>query len=94
MNTKVQKWGYSRADYQNVGKRPAARRLGVPPIRAYQQNGSAPNSVAEANVVEGSLIVEPTRGPHYDLDDLLSGIDSASLHGEMGTGPGVGRETW
>lgn len=80
MNTKVQKWGNSLA-------------LRIPKALAAGANVVEGTTVI-MRVSDGRLIVEPTRGPHYDLDDLLAGIDSASLHEETGTGPSVGRETW
>ena len=80
MKTKVQKWGHSLA-------------LRIPKALAADANVAAGTTV-DLQIHEGKLIVEPLRGPYYDLDDLLAEIDIANLHEETGTGAHVGRETW
>ena len=80
MKTKVQKWGNSLA-------------LRIPKVLCAEANVAAGTTV---NLVahEGKITIEPIRLPHYNLDDLLAGIDPANLHQETRTGPNVGRETW
>lgn len=80
MKTKFQKWGNS----------PAFR---IPRPLAAGANVSAGTTV-DIELREGRLIVERTPAPHYDLDDLLAGIDTTSLHTETATGARVGREIW
>ena len=80
MKTKVQKWGNSLA-------------LRIPKALAADAN-VAPGTTVDLQISEGKLIVEPSREPHYTLDDLLAEIDSDSLHEETGTGAPVGREAW
>ena len=80
MKTKVQKWGNSLA-------------LRIPRALAVDANVAAGTTV-DIELRGGKLIVEPTRGPHYELDDLLTGIDIANLHEETRTGTHAGRETW
>ena len=80
MTTKVQKWGNSLA-------------LRIPKALATYANVAAGTAV-DIQGHEGRRIVEPVRGPHYDLDDLLAGVDVANLHDETDAGPPVGHETW
>ncbi len=80
MTTKVQKWGNSLA-------------LRIPKALAAYANVAAGTAV-DIQGQQGRLIIEPVRGPHYDLDGLLAGIDCANLHGETDSGPPVGREAW
>ncbi len=80
MKTRVQKWGNSLA-------------LRIPRPLAAGANVAAGTSV-DIELREGRLIVERTQSPHYDLDDLLAGIDASNLHAEIGTGTRAGREIW
>ena len=80
MKTKVQKWGNSLA-------------LRIPRPLAAGANVAAGTTVDIA-LREGKLIVEPIHAPHYDLDELLAGIDTTNLHAETATGTRVGREIW
>ena len=80
MKTKVQKWGNSLA-------------LRIPRPLAAGANVAAGTTV-DIELRDGRLIVEPARTPHYDLDDLLAGIDATNLHAETTTGTRVGRELW
>jgi antitoxin MazE len=79
MEVRVQKWGNS-----------LAVRLPKPvAIDAKLEEGS----VIDVRVVEGKLVAEPV-GPRYALEDLLRCIKKGNLHGEIETGPPVGREVW
>lgn len=80
MKTRVQKWGNSLA-------------LRIPRPLAAGANVSAGTTV-DIELRDGRLIVERTHAPHYDLDDLLAGIDTTNLHAETATGVPVGREIW
>lgn len=80
MKTIVQKWGNGLA-------------LRIPKALAAAANVAAGTTV-DLQISEGKLIVEPSRGPHYHLDDLLAEIDVGSLHEETGTEAPVGREAW
>ena len=81
MKTKVQKWGNSLA-------------LRIPKGARRGRQTSRRALPSTCRFLRGKLIVEPSREPHYTLDDLLAEIDSDSLHEETGTGPPVGREAW
>ena len=59
MITKVQKWGNSLA-------------LRIPKALASYANITAGTAV-NIQGQQGRIIIEPVRGPHYDLDDLLCG---------------------
>ena len=80
MKTRVQKWGNSLA-------------LRIPRPLAAGANVAAGTTV-DIELREGRLIVERTQAPHYDLDDLLAGIDATNLHAEAATGTRAGREVW
>ncbi|MDE0218132.1 MAG: AbrB/MazE/SpoVT family DNA-binding domain-containing protein [Spirochaetaceae bacterium] len=80
MKTRVQKWGNSLAPR-------------IPRPLAAGANVAAGTTV-DIELREGRLIVERTRSPHCDLDDLLAGIDATNLHTEIGTGTRTGREIW
>lgn len=80
MITKIQKWGNS---------------LGL----------RIPKSVAEgAHVREGStvylavekgrIVVEPAKEETCKLEDLLAKVTEENIHGEIQTGPPVGKEAW
>jgi antitoxin MazE len=39
-------------------------------------------------------LVPATEGTSYSLDSLLAGVTPENIHGEVDTGPAVGRESW
>ena len=80
MQTRVQKWGNSLA-------------LRIPSSIA-KEAGLNPNSLVELSLAEGKLIVQPLAEFRLSLDQLLSGVTAENLHGEVETGPAVGREAW
>ena len=45
-------------------------------------------------IKNGSLIVTPVPGPVYTLDQLLEGMTTENMYGEIGTGGSVGNEVW
>jgi antitoxin MazE len=80
MLTKIQRWGNSLG-------------LRIPKSLAQEtavQEGSTVDLAAE----QGRLVIRPVRSRKYRLGDLLRGIRRAHLHGEVPTGPAVGREVW
>ncbi len=80
MQTKIQKWGNSLA-------------LRIPrsfAAEAQVEEGSA----VDLSVKNGNLLVRPVRTRKYLLRELVKGIRSQNLHGEVPTGEAVGRESW
>ncbi|MCD4739027.1 MAG: AbrB/MazE/SpoVT family DNA-binding domain-containing protein [Anaerolineae bacterium] len=80
MKTRVQKWGNSLA-------------LRIPKPFATEI-GLRRNSSVEVSVVEGRLIIVPVVEPALTLKHLLAQVNEDNLHGEIETGPAVGREAW
>lgn len=80
MKTKVQKWGNSLAVRI---PRPFAEETGL-------ENGSS----IELSLEEGRLILSPLSETSYTLKKLLQGITPENVHGELDSGPPVGREVW
>ena len=80
MKTKVQKWGNSLAVRI---PRPFAEETGL-------ENGSS----IELSLEEGRLILTPLSETSYTLKKLLQGITPENVHGELDSGPPVGREVW
>jgi antitoxin MazE len=54
----------------------------------------AEGSAAEIIVKDGSLVVTPVPGPSYTLDQLLEGMTTENMYGEISTGDPVGNEVW
>jgi antitoxin MazE len=52
------------------------------------------NSEVELSVEDGKLVVRPLSAPRYELEALLAGITTDNLHGEVDSGPAMGREAW
>ena len=80
MRTKVQKWGNSLA-------------LRIPRALAADANVVV-GSTVEIQWQDGKLTVEPLPELIYELDDLLAGVNSANIHGEVDSGGRNGREIW
>lgn len=80
MRVRVKKWGNSLA--VRIPK-PFAEEVEV-----------REGSVIDLSVSEGKLVAVPTRPRRLSLDQLLKKVTKASLHGEVDTGPAVGRESW
>ena len=80
MLTKVQKWGNS---------------LGLRIPRSFAADANVQSgSVVDISLVRGGLMVRAAQHRKYRLGDLLKGVSSRNLHGEVATGPPVGREAW
>ena len=45
-------------------------------------------------VADGRLVLTPVDETGLSLEQLLAGVTDANLHGELDTGPSVGREQW
>jgi antitoxin MazE len=79
MQTKVQRWGNS------LGVR-------IPRSFAAEARVEAGSSV-DISIEDGTLLIRPLRR-RYSLRELLKKITARNLHGEVGTGAPVGRESW
>jgi antitoxin MazE len=80
MITKIQKWGNS---------------LGLRIPKALAQDAQVgPGTEVDLSVQEGRLVVRPLERCAYRLDELLGEVRPENLHGEVETGPAVGREVW
>lgn len=56
--------------------------------------GLKPDASVEVSLEKGRLIVVPSRGSSLTLESLLAQVTKDNLHGEIDTGPAVGREQW
>ncbi len=80
METRVQKWGNSLA-------------LRIPKPLANQV-GLDVSSPVRVSLRGEELVITPITPPRLKLDDLLAQVTEHNLHGEVDTGPAVGREEW
>jgi antitoxin MazE len=80
MRARVQRWGNSLA-------------LRIPKAFATETELESGSEV-ELTLDEGRLVVTPVSTSAYRLEDLLARVTPENLHGEVDTGPGVGREAW
>ena len=80
MRTRVQKWGNSLA-------------LRIPKAFATEI-GLQRNSPVEVSLVNGQLVIVPVVEPVLTLEYLLAQVTEHNLHGEIDTGPAVGKEVW
>lgn len=55
--------------------------------------GLRSSSEVEVSLENGEVRLSPVR-PRWKLRQLLSGITKKNLHGEVDSGPAVGREAW
>ena len=62
------------------------------PRAIIDELGVIEGTEAELAVQDGKLVVTPGMTPHYDLSELLSGINEENRHGEAHTGLAVGSE--
>jgi antitoxin MazE len=80
MLTKVQKWGNSLA-------------LRIP--KAFAADARLENdTLVEMSFVDGQIVVKPVAQPAWTLEQLLAGVHSDNIHGEVVTGGPAGIETW
>ena len=80
MKTRVQKWGHSLA-------------VRIPRSFA-KQAGLEENAPVEMSLADGKLLIEPIAKGNFTLHELLDGVTEENLHGEIPTGPRVGKEVW
>ena len=80
MKIKISKWGNS-----------AAIRL---PKSILNLVGLKEGSEAELLVENDAIIIRPQKIKKYNLDELLSQINSSNLHKEVSTGSATGKEIW
>ncbi len=78
METRVQKWGNSLA-------------LRIPKPLATQV-GLEANTPVRLLLRGEELVIAPVTLPSLKLDDLLAQMTEHNLHGEVDSGPAVGRE--
>ena len=80
MRARVQKWGNSLA-------------LRIPKPFATEI-GLQRNSPVEVSLVDGRLVIVPVVELAFTLEGLLAQVSEDNLHGEIETGPAVGKEAW
>ena len=80
MRVLVKKWGNS-----------ASVRIPVAIMKAANVDLDTPVDVREE---DGRIVIEPIQSKTYSLDQLLAGITPDNLHGEVTTGPAVGKKAW
>jgi antitoxin MazE len=80
MFTQVQKWGNSLA-------------IRLPKAFAEELAWNQETRVKET-IIDGKLVIEAVQPPVYTLEQLLEGVTENSLHGEISSGPAVGKESW
>ena len=78
MEATIRKWGNS----------PALRL----PAAVLREAGYHVEQKVDLVVSRGRIVIQPADNLSYDLDTLISGINAANAHGEVGFGPPVGRE--
>ncbi len=80
MQTKVQMWGNSLA-------------LRIPKSFAIEI-GLENDLAVDLSLIEGTLVISPLVAAPYTLDGLLAGVTPENMHGEIDSGPAIGKEVW
>ena len=80
MRVQVQKWGNSLA-------------LRIPKPFA-EDTEVQEGTIVDLSVSEGRLVIVPVRKKQVTLRQLLAKVHRGNLHGEVDSGPSVGREAW
>ena len=80
MRKKVNKWGNSLG-------------LRIPKLVAAEV-GLEENSLVNLTIVNGSIVISPERKTPLELEAMLKQVTEENLHGEVNTGPAIGREAW
>jgi antitoxin MazE len=80
MRKKVNKWGNSLG-------------LRIPKLVATEV-GLEENSLVNLTIVNGSIVISPERETPLELEAMLKQVTEENLHGEVNTGPAIGREAW
>ncbi len=80
MRIAVRKWGNS-----------LAVRI---PKAAAEETKIRQGSVVDVSTSRGRLVVTPVVDAPFTLGELLRRVTRSNVHGEVDTGPAVGREVW
>lgn len=80
MSITLKKWGNSLA-------------IRIPQHIAKKINVTEGSQV-DFDVVDGTLVVKPSKRKRYSLFELVEKITPENLHGEIDTGASVGKEVW
>lgn len=78
MEVVIRKWGNS----------PALRL----PIAVLREAGYQLDQKVDLIVSRGRIVIQPSEKVEYDLDALISGINSSNVHDEVSFGSPVGNE--
>jgi len=80
MRKKINKWGNSLG-------------LRIPKLIAAEV-GLEEDSLVNLTIVNGSIVISPERENPLELEAMLKQVTEGNLHGEVNTGPAIGREAW
>jgi len=80
MRKKINKWGNSLG-------------LRIPKLLAAEV-GLEENSLVNLTIVNGSIVISPERETPLELEAMLKQVTEENLHGEVNTGPAIGKEAW
>lgn len=80
MRKKVNKWGNSLG-------------LRIPKLVAAEV-GLEEDSLVNITIVNGAIVISPARETPLELEAMLDQVTEENLHGEVNTGPAIGREAW
>lgn len=80
MITTIRKWGNSLG-------------LRIPKAVAVDVDVREGTAV-DLKIEQGRLVLAPVRRVQLSLEELLEEVTPENLHGEVDTGPAVGREVW
>lgn len=80
MRVQVKNWGSSLA-------------LRIPKSVAAKC-GIKHGTLVDLSVVKDTLVTAPVTDKKYTLKELLDGVTKRNIHGEVDTGPSVGKEVW
>ncbi|MCF7811834.1 AbrB/MazE/SpoVT family DNA-binding domain-containing protein [bacterium] len=80
MRKKINKWGNSLG-------------LRIPkPIAA--EVGLEEDSLVNLTIINQSIVISLARETPLELEAMLDRVTQENLHGEVNTGPAIGREAW
>jgi len=80
VRARVQKWGNSLA-------------VRIPKAIALEAGLRAQVEV-DVSVENGNVVVAAIPDETYELSTLLADVTAENIHGEFGSGPSVGNESW
>ena len=64
------------------------------PQHLAKEIGLSDGAEVEIVAIDGNLTIKPRKQKQYSLAELIAGITSTNLHGEIDTGVSVGQEIW